>query len=281
MLLKLETGNRKPKTGKAKLISGSNRGDETRNPVIHLSERNFKMLKKEHIFRNPLRLADGENEDGLPAGGFGAILARAGLGKTSLLVQLAIDGLLRNKNVLHISLGDPVRKVCLWYEEVFRNITDRHNIQQAEQLWESLLPHRLIMTFNVEDFTVPKLEERLTDLREQNIFQPRIILIDGLPLPFDRHAENAGTSAGKILGELKKLVHDHAMSAWFTIRVHRHEAAGPDGLPISFSNVADFFELAFQLLPDKKDIHVKAVKGGEPDHPVLLLDPATMLVNGK
>ena len=50
-------------------------------------------------------------EDILPQGGFGAVLARAGVGKTALLVQLALNTMLRDKNVLHISLNDPVNKV--------------------------------------------------------------------------------------------------------------------------------------------------------------------------
>ena len=92
------------------------------------------MLKKELIFRNPLGLMGHEAEDILHSGAFGAILARAGLGKTAILVQLALDSLLRSKKVLHISLNDSVKKVCLWYEEVFRNIADQYNIRQIEQL---------------------------------------------------------------------------------------------------------------------------------------------------
>ena len=36
------------------------------------------------------------------------------------------------------------------------------------------------MTFRVESFTVPKLEERLNDLTEQGIFKPEMMIIDGL-----------------------------------------------------------------------------------------------------
>jgi hypothetical protein len=50
-----------------------------------------------------------------------------------------------------------------------------------DQLWDAILPHRFIMTFKVEGFSVPKLEERLTDLTEQGIFFPNMIILDGLP----------------------------------------------------------------------------------------------------
>ena len=80
-------------------------------------------MKKELILRNPLRLMGDETDDIIPEGGFGAVLARAGVGKTALLVQLAVNALLRGNNVLHISLNDPVKKVSLWYKEVFNHLT--------------------------------------------------------------------------------------------------------------------------------------------------------------
>jgi len=231
------------------------------------------MLKNELIFRNPLRLMGHKAEDILHSGGFGAVLARAGLGKTAILVQLALDSLLRSRNVLHISLDDPVKKVCLWYEEVFRNIVDQYNFRQTEQLWETIVSNRLIMTFKVDSFSVPKLEERLTDLIEQKIFLPQVILIDGLP--FDKDIR-------KSLTELKKLAENSSMHVWFTVRTHRHDEPGPDGMPASLLHLSDLFDIIIQLQPEGKKIHVKALKGKPAacDCPELLLDPSTMLVKG-
>ncbi len=231
------------------------------------------MLKKELLFRNPLKLMEIETEDVLQSGGFGAVLARSGLGKTAILVQLAMDGLLRNKNVLHISLNDSVKKVCLWYEEVFRNIADQNNINQIEHLWEAIVHHRLIMTFKVDTFSVPKLEERLNDLVEQNIFLPQVVLIDGLP--FDKDIRES-------LTELKKLVESHSMYVWFTVKTHRNNEHGSDGMPESLLHLTDLFDVIVQLQPKGKEIHVKKLKE-KPlacDHHELILDPSTMLVKG-
>ncbi|MBW2600630.1 MAG: cytoplasmic protein, partial [Deltaproteobacteria bacterium] len=43
------------------------------------------MLKKDLILRNPLRLIGYEGDDILSDGQFGAVLARAGVGKTAFL----------------------------------------------------------------------------------------------------------------------------------------------------------------------------------------------------
>ena len=146
------------------------------------------MLKKDLIMRNPLRVMGYENDDILNAGEFGAVLARAGVGKTAFLVQLSLNALLRGKNVLHISLIDPVNKVSLWYQEVFSLIANQYKVDQIDQLWDSLLPHRFIMTFRVEGFSVPKLEERLSDLMEQNIFMPQMMIVDGFPFDESVHS---------------------------------------------------------------------------------------------
>ncbi|MBW2411958.1 MAG: cytoplasmic protein [Deltaproteobacteria bacterium] len=232
------------------------------------------MLKNDLITRNPLRLMGHESEDILAQGEFGALLARAGVGKTALLVQLSLNSLLQGKNVLHISLQDPVKKVSLWYREVFSRISQQYDINQINQLWDSVLPHRFIMTFRVEGFTTPKLEERLTDLLEQDIFIPRMMLIDGLP--FDENAQAP-------LKELKSLARKYGLHAWFTVRTHRHEDPGPGGVPVQLQQVDDLFEVAIQLVPEGKQVHVKTLKGigaasGQLD---LVLDPATMLIQNR
>jgi hypothetical protein len=229
------------------------------------------MLKQELILRNPLRQLGFETEDILPAGGFGAVLAHAGVGKTALLVQLAMNGMLRNRNVLHISLNDPVNKVNLWYNELFHHLAGRDESKQITHLWESVLPHRFIMTFRVESFTVPKLEERLSDLTEQGIFSPAMMIIDGLHFDESLRAD---------LNDLKALAAGTGMHVWFTVHTHRHESPGADGLPVSFSAVAGLFDLVLELQPKQADVHIKLLRGKESTSAgsTLLLDPSTMLI---
>ena len=239
--------------------------------VIYIKERYLNMLKKDFIMRNPLGMMGYDSNENLKSGEFGAVLARAGVGKTAFLVQLSLNALLRGKNVLHISLEDPVNKVSLWYQEVFNLITEQYQVDKVNQLWESLLPHRFIMTFRAEGFSVPKLKERLSDLMEQNIFSPQMIIVDGFPFDNSVHPS---------LSELKTLLYNYQMSAWFTIRTHRHEEHGPDGIPTQLAQLSDLFEIVIQLLPVGKEIHVKATKGAESfsEQIDLRLDPSTMLI---
>ena len=239
--------------------------------VINLKERNLDMLKNDLILRNPLRLMGHEHEAIVPEGGFGAVLARAGVGKTALIVQVALNTMLQQKNVLHVSLADPVDKVNLWYQEVLNSLAHQYHVRQIKELWESIQMHRFIMTFNVEGFSVPKLEERVKDLTEQQIFNPHMVIIDGLP--FDEHLKEP-------LEGLKSFSKNHRLHLWFTVTTHRHEAPDKDGLPVQLSSVADLFDAAIQLQPEGKKIHIRGLKGGpvEGENRDQLLDPSTMLI---
>ena len=251
--------------------SSTNTGWSGRAKVINLKERNLTMLKNDLILRNPLRLMDRENESIVPEGGFGAVLARAGVGKTALIVQVALNTMLQQKNVLHVSLDDPVDKVSLWYQEVLNSLAHQYHVRQIKELWESIQMHRFIMTFKVEGFSVPKLEERVKDLTAQHIFNPHMVIIDGLP--FDEQLRTP-------LEGLKAFSEAHRLQLWFTVTTHRHEAPGPDGLPVQLGPVSDLFDAAIQLQPEGKKIHIRCLKGGleDPDAYNQLLDPSTMLI---
>jgi len=229
------------------------------------------MLKKEINYRNPLVGLGYESEDILPDGGFGAVMAHAGVGKTALLVQMALNTMLREKNILHVSLHDAVGKVDVWYHELFQNIAHTFSDGEVKEYWDKIQPYRFIMIFKVENFSVPKLEERLTELMEQNIFKPHTMIIDGFK--FDEIGR-------KPLAHLKELAAKHAIRIWFTVHAHRHEERATNELPVWFLHVADLFEVIVELAAESKEVFIKAIKGKTADssQKTLLLDPATMLV---
>ncbi|HOO36309.1 MAG TPA: AAA family ATPase [Smithella sp.] len=229
------------------------------------------MIKKEMIYRNPLVKLGYDNEDILSTGGFGAVLAYAGVGKTALLVQLALNMMLREHSVLHVSLNDAISKVDLWYQEIFHDIAEKFGIAEVNEYWDKIQPYRFIMTFKVEGFSAPKLEERLTDLMEQNIFKPHTVIIDGFRF------DEAGRGQ---LVQLKELAGKYSMGLWFTVHTHRHEPPQENGLPLSFLHIADLFEVIVQLATKGDEVYITSVKG-QPKNSAqndLLLDPATMLI---
>ena len=229
------------------------------------------MTNSNEVLTNPLGLLGLENGDSLKAGDFGAVLARAGVGKTALVVQMALNKMADGFDLLHISLAEPIAKVDVYYREVFSLQIGQHQGANAENLWDDIIRRRFIMTFQVEGFSLPKLEERLTDLTTQNIFHPKIVVIDGLP--FDSQSRPQ-------MEELKALAERIETPIWYTITTHRHESPAPDGLPIQLSPVQDLFKIAIELQPIDNVVEIRVLKGGRDNsgQPELILDPATMLI---
>ena len=229
------------------------------------------MTNSNEVLTNPLGLLGLENGDSLKAGDFGAVLARAGVGKTALVVQMALNKMADGFDLLHISLAEPIAKVDVYYREVFSLQVGQHQGTNAENLWDDIIRRRFIMTFQVEGFSLPKLEERLTDLTTQNIFHPKIVVIDGLP--FDSRSRPQ-------MEELKALAERIETPIWYTITTHRHESPAQDGLPIQLSRVQDLFKIAIELQPIDNVVEIRVLKGGRGNsgQPELILDPATMLI---
>ena len=229
------------------------------------------MANDDARFDNPLKQLGFEHDNIIPPGGFGAVMARAGLGKTSVMVQLALNAMLRGKRVLHISLDDPVKKINLWYKELFQLMVGQKNIGPQTGLWESILTKRFIMALKSNDFNVSKLEQRLTDLADQDIFSPDVIVIDGLL--FDESIRHT-------MLDLKPLAEGYASCIWFTVNIHRHEPAGPDGLPVQLTAVHDLMDAVILIHAEDKGIMVKKLKGGtaSSDRESLMIDPSTMLI---
>ena len=80
------------------------------------------MLKEDFIKKNPLRVLNPLSSESLPDHRMGLVMARAGLGKTAILVQIAMDSLLRGKKVLHVSVGEGLDKAKAWYEDILSTL---------------------------------------------------------------------------------------------------------------------------------------------------------------
>ncbi len=229
------------------------------------------MIPQELSIENPLGPLGYEAEDILAPGRFGSVLAQAGVGKTALLVQTALFLMRNGINVLHVSLQDPVHKVDLWYRELLQLLMERAGLRGNRQVWDVLQAFRFIMTFRVDGFSVPKLDERLNDLMIQSIFRPRILIMDGL------HIDE---TSREVFQDLKALAAKSGVSVWFTVHAHRHEGRTPEGLPPSFAQISDLFEMTLELLSEGREIRLKAIKGAKAASSAkdLELDPSTMLV---
>ncbi len=221
------------------------------------------------VNKNPLRvLKIGQNNKQM-----GLIMARAGLGKTALLVQIALDAILRGNNVIHISVGESIDKTKMWYDDILQFILQDAVVDNPHELIEMVQQHRLIMTFKESAFSRARLEERLNDLILQDIFKPNCLVVDG----FDFDSPNRDG-----LEDIKDLLDSMNLKAWFSAVSHRNDdRISPAGVPAPCHEVDDLFDTIVLLKPEPDHIQLDIIRNnGEntEDGGVLFLDPATMMV---
>src|SRR5210317_2482062 len=117
------------------------------------------MLKEDLIKKNPLRVLNPLTPETLPDHRMGLIMARAGLGKTAILVQIAMDSMLRDQKVLHVSVGEDLGKAKAWYDDIFKYIAEGFQLENVAEIENELMRNRMIMTFKESAFSRLKLEE--------------------------------------------------------------------------------------------------------------------------
>jgi hypothetical protein len=240
--------------------------------IIDLRKRKEHLLSERLIQPEACReIWEQEISSRLPDGAFGAVLARAGMGKTAFLVQMALSQMLGGENVLHVSLHEPIAKVTLWYRELFDKKFREELLQNSRMLWEILLPHRFVMTFRVDRFCIPNLEERLNDLLVQRIFSPRILLIDGWKTDRIGHSE---------LLELKTLAKKHSLQVWLSVHIHRQDFEAGDYFPAFLKASEDLFDVIMQMEDSGQEILMNPLKdeSGVLKLWLMKMDPASLLV---
>lgn len=230
------------------------------------------MLKQELIEKNPVRHLQSAGDE---TGKMGLVIARAGLGKTAILVQIALYSLLQNRQVVHVSIGEGLDKTRLWYDDMFRDLTAERQIDNAVELHDAMMRNRMIITFNATRFNRAKLEERLNDLVQQNVIRPRCMVVDGLDF--------AGTDR-EVLEGMQEMARAMGLSVWFSARSHREdERKSAAGVPAPCHDVDDLFDtvVLLQPAPQKNCIDLNIIKdttGAIASGTVLKLDPMTFMI---
>ncbi len=222
------------------------------------------------VNQNPLRvlnLGRGSKQLGL-------VMARAGLGKTALLVQIALDSILRGNRVIHVSIGESIEKTKSWYDDILQFILQEHSITRPHELIEMVAQHRMIMTCKEDTFSRPRLEERLNDLILQDIFKPNCLVVDGFDF------ENSDRST---VEDIKEFLESMNQQAWFSATSHRgDDRVSPTGVPAPCHEVDDLFDTVILLKPEQNaTIQLEIIRNNGTASDLgsaLNLDPSTMMV---
>mgnify|MGYP003573996376 CR=1 FL=1 len=227
------------------------------------------MLKNDLIQKSPAVIIMGS--ENLHQGRFGAVLSRAGVGKTQFLVQMAISRLLEGESTVHISLSDPMDKINVRYKEAYTSLIDSIGYvdpQKANRLWEDIAPCKTGIAYNEATFTSDKLRDYLKTLKKGDLKVPAMVIVDGLD--FDNDLSG-------ILVELKAISEDFSTAIWFSMQSHRDEPLSSEGYPKQLESVKDRFDKALFLQPRDEKIEALILKDGDRADQRFILEPATMM----
>ena len=234
------------------------------------------MGKENLVANNPLRALGLEKENSGSGQRVGLVMARAGLGKTAILVQIAMDSMLRDNKVLHVAIGEGLEKTSTWYMDILNLMNQEEKIDDFQQVVGEVMQNRMIMTFKENSFSPATLEERMIDLAEQGVFKADCLVVDGFDF--------TDTDSSAALNELKGFMEKNDLKMiWFSAVSHRtDDRVSENGIPAPCHEVDALFDTVLLISPEEEEIRLKTLKCSSACSvdagKSLALDPATMLI---
>jgi hypothetical protein len=229
------------------------------------------MSNNESVVNNPLRALGLEEKAKTGLRSMGLVMSRAGLGKTAILVQFALDCMLIGNKVLHVSIGEGVEKTRSWYDDILSLLTEGETVDEIP----AIMKNRMIMTFKESSFSRALLEERLNDLVQQEIFKPECLIIDG----YDFSEADRGS-----VEEMRNFMEQSGLKMiWFSAVRHRSDdRVSADGVPAPCHEIDDLFDTVLLINPQGDEMNLDILKCDEctvDPGTTLKLDPSTMLIS--
>lgn len=233
------------------------------------------MQRKDLNAKSPLRVLERSIHGGLGRGNLGVIMARKGVGKTAFLVGVALDDLMRERKVLHVTIDGDVDRVRAFYDELFADLAHE---QQLEDVWKVRLEierNRRIHCYAGHAFGPEKLRGTLEFMRQHTDFAPSAIILDGFD--FEHTTEDG-------LRELRAIAREADAEMWLSAITHRESARDARGIAEPVASLAFAVDVVLSMAHDGQAVHVRLHK--DHDSPAvpelkLALDPKTMLLVGE
>ncbi len=216
--------------------------------------------------RSPIRMLEKGLHGGLGAGNLGVVLAGHGVGKSSFLVGMALDHLLRDHNVLHVGLDQTVDHIRTYYDTVFDELSQQSKLEDAATVHAEADSRRSIRVYASEGFHVGKLREAL-GLEAEAGKKPNVVIVDG-----------AEVLAATDVKALRELAAEHGLELWLAVAGGEEKVAGlPDRLGPAQGEVS----VVLALEPGQDAVVLRALKDHDnPDVSALhvALDPQSLLL---
>ncbi|MDR2521009.1 MAG: hypothetical protein LBC72_00425 [Spirochaetaceae bacterium] len=230
------------------------------------------MVKNELIQRSPVRVLEKAMRGGLKAGGLGVIAGPSGLGKTSVLVQIALDKLLQDKKVIHISFTQNADFVIDWYASIFDEFVGKRSMENVAELKEQLVRNRILMNFSQTGVNSDVIRKSLHSMIVEGGYKAEAIIIDGFDFSI--------AASGRIKS-LKEFAAGLGLVTWYSCTVSGEPPYDAKGFPTVLKDVEDELDCVITLASKPYHLELSIAKDGAVYNPgisPLKLDPRTLLL---
>jgi hypothetical protein len=226
------------------------------------------MYQKFLMARSPVRLLEKGLHGGLGKGNLGLVLAGHGIGKTSFLVGVALDELLRGGHVLHVAIDQTVAHTRAHYDTLFEELASSARLDDAPVVHADVDRRRSIRAVTSASFSAAKLREAVK-IQQETAGAPALVILEN----FD-----AGRGSKDELLDMKALAQELGAELWLSVACPGEKV---DGLPGALASARDAFGVILALEPEGKGVALRALKDHESANPSALrvaLDPRTLLL---
>jgi hypothetical protein len=242
------------------------------------------MVLNELIQRSPIRIFEQSIHGGLKPGELGLIASPTGVGKTSVLVQLALDKLLQEKKVIHVSFTQDVHYVPIWYEDIFEEFIYKKNLENAGEIKSNLVKNRVLMNFTQDGVSILQIIKSLRAMIVEGGFKAESVIVDGYD--FDRLTSctiNGKTLSKKeIMAEVKNFATELGVSIWYSCSVKEGEQQfDKENIPVIIKDYVEYIDVVIVLQPKTDHVELSISKDRNSvitKSTSMELDPKTLLI---
>lgn len=232
------------------------------------------MVRAELNKRSPLRIFENSIHGGLGKGNLGVIASRHGIGKTACLVHMATDKLFRDEHVIHISFSQNVNHVIAWYEDIFKEIANKRNLENAMTVYDEVVKNRVIMNFNQDNVSVDQILRSLKTMIRDGGFKADAIFFDGYKMT---------TVDCEAVERIKEFAKEMDLEVWFSVSPVLEDVVFDEyGIPNTMDKITDLVDVLIGMKYDGREVVMTVVKDHADTNPAkmaLKLDPKTMLIS--
>jgi hypothetical protein len=226
-------------------------------------------LKRKYLnARSPLRLLEKGLHGGLGPGNVGVVLAGRGVGKTSFLVGVALDELLRGGRVLHVCVDHTLSHVRAHYDTVFEDLASTTHLEDEAVVHAETDRLRSIRVIPPNQLSASKLRDAVK-LEVDAGARPALIVLEGVDCSVLPESD---------VGDLKALAEELDAEIWLSAD---SDTEGAPDVPASIASFGDRISVILGLEPENGTVKLRALKDhGNTDLENLhvALDPHTLLL---